>query len=61
MPRKYTVLAFWLMFMNPPAPASFVPNRLTFTFPSPSTSASPRNAWSRPAAVVEVELVGLVR
>jgi hypothetical protein len=48
VPRKYTVLAFWLMFMNPPAPASFVPNRLTFTFPSPSTSAIPRNAWSSP-------------
>ncbi len=48
VPRKYTVLAFWLMFMNPPAPARFVPNRLTFTLPSPSTSANPRNAWSKP-------------
>ena len=46
--NKDHLLAFWLMLMKPPAPASFVPNRLTFRLPSRSACARPRNATSRP-------------
>ena len=60
VPRNTTFLAFWLMLMKPPAPASAVPNRLTLTLPSASTCARPRNGDVQPAAVVEVELGRLV-
>ena len=33
VPGNTSRLAFWLMLMNPPEPASFGPNRLTLTLP----------------------------
>ncbi len=48
VPTKTTFLAFWLMLMNPPAPASRGPNLLTFRLPCRSACASPRNATSTP-------------
>ena len=48
VPQKTTFLAFWLMLMKPPAPASRGPNRETFRLPSASACARPRNAMSRP-------------
>ena len=41
-------LAFWLMLMNPPEPASLEPNRLTLTLPCRSAWAIPRTAASSP-------------
>jgi hypothetical protein len=53
-------LAFWLMLMKPPAPASRGPNLLTLTLPSRVGLRQAEEGEVEPAAVVEVELVGLV-
>ncbi len=47
-PTKTTFLLFWLMLMNPPQPAIRSPKRLALTLPTPSHSANPRTATSRP-------------
>ncbi len=48
------------MLMKPPAPASRGPNRLTLRLPSRIGLGQPQEGQVEPAAVVEVELVGLV-
>jgi len=48
VPANTTLRAFWLMLMNPPAPASLEPKRPTFTLPSASASAMPSTAMSSP-------------
>ena len=60
VPVKTTALAFWLMLMKPPAPASLPPNRLTLTLPSASHSRHAEDGEVEAAAVVEVELLVLV-
>ena len=60
VPTKTTFLAFWLMLMKPPAPASRGPNLLTLRLPSRVGLRQAEERDVEPAAVVEVELVGLV-
>ena len=48
------------MLMKPPAPARRVPNLLTLRLPCWSACARPEDGDVEPAAVVEVELAGLV-
>ena len=48
VPVNTTARAFWLMLMNPPAPASLGPKRLTLTLPSASHSAMPSTVRSSP-------------
>ena len=60
VPRNTTFFAFWLMLMKPPAPASCGPN---FDDVEVALLVGLREAEERhvePAAVVEVELIGLV-
>ena len=60
VPANTTLRAFWLMLMNPPAPASFGPKRLTLTLPSSVRLGHAEEREVEPAAVVEVELLVLV-
>ena len=59
VPTKTTFLAFWLMFMKPPAPASRGPNLLTFRLPARSARRG-RGRHIDTAAVVEIELIRLI-
>ena len=61
VPAKTSVRAFWLMLMKPPAPASRGPKRLTLTLPRAVGLRHAEAGQVEPAAVVEVELLVLVR
>jgi hypothetical protein len=56
VPTKTTFLAFWLMLMKPPAPASRGPNLLTLRLPSAVGLGQAEEGHVEAAAVVEVEL-----
>ena len=60
VPTKTTALAFWLMLMKPPAPASRGPKRETLRLPCGVDLRQAEEGEVEAAAVVEVELVGLV-
>jgi hypothetical protein len=60
VPTKTTFLAFWLMLMKPPAPARRGPNFETLRLPSAVGLGQAEEGDVEPAAVVEIELAGLV-
>ena len=60
VPLKTTHRAFWLMLMKPPTPMIRSPKRLTLTLPCGVDLGERQEREIEPAAVVEVELVGLV-
>ena len=60
VPTKITFLAFWLMLMKPPAPASLGPNLLTLRLPGAVDLGEAEKGHVETAAIVEIELIGLV-
>ena len=60
VPLKITFLAFWLMLMKPPMPTILSAKRLMLTLPVGIDLDERQEREVEPAAVVEVELVGLI-
>ena len=59
VPLKIMVLAFWLILMKPPGPTILSPKRLTLTLHLVDFGER-KKSQIEPAAVVEIELIGLV-